>query len=89
MTDLWDAFNDAQSMIEEIEPQDEEAHMQQRNTFEDKYFSITVELETLISNKEEGMLCFQSSRHSNVAQASLHFREGTPATQGVIYQMGI
>lgn len=52
---VWDTFNETQSAIEELEPEDENeaSHHEERNIFESRYFSVTVDLETLIDNKTE------------------------------------
>ncbi|XP_071642775.1 uncharacterized protein [Temnothorax longispinosus] len=51
----WKGFDDVQSKIEEIELEDvdQEDHQEERTQFENKYFSIVVDLETLIEEKNE------------------------------------
>jgi len=53
VSDLWQAFNEAQSAIEELEPEEvnEPIHLEERDTFENRYFAVTVQLETLIDRK--------------------------------------
>ncbi|XP_071576231.1 uncharacterized protein [Temnothorax nylanderi] len=53
--DNWKAFDDIQSKIEEIELEDvnQEGHQEERTQFKNKYFSIVVDLETLIEEKQE------------------------------------
>lgn len=50
--ETWDVFNELQSAIEEIEtsPEDEPRHSEERRCFEEKYFAIASELESLIES---------------------------------------
>lgn len=73
--ETWDSFNVTQSAIEDIEddPENEEDHEQERNSFEEKYFHIASELETLIESK-------LAAQRPGLDQLSHDLREGTPAT---------
>ncbi|XP_036148371.1 uncharacterized protein LOC105833274 [Monomorium pharaonis] len=54
-TESWQAFNDIQSSIEEIEISEDhqESHQEERMIFETRYCSIVVKLETLIEEKQD------------------------------------
>lgn len=72
-SELWTTFDNNQTLIEELEPEDITEHGEERAEFENKYFSITADLETIIESKVEGPNPFQMPRG---------MRENTPATQG-------
>ncbi|XP_018368526.1 PREDICTED: uncharacterized protein LOC108764680 [Trachymyrmex cornetzi] len=78
VNETWDAFNDVQSAIEEIEitSDNTDSHDEERRAFEEKYFAIASGLEALI----EARLGLGSI--VNLNQNSRREREGTPATLG-------
>lgn len=73
--ETWDSFNVTQSAIEDIEddPENAEGHERERNLFEEKYFHIASELETLIDRK-------LAAQTPGLNQIPRELREGTPAT---------
>jgi len=74
--ETWDIFNGIQETIEEIEmsPDDAARHDEERCCFEDKYFAILFELESLIESKLSTIL------GASLSQVSRHIREGTLVT---------
>lgn len=74
---LWDNFNEAQSGIEAIESSDEfeQVHQNERESFEARYFEITIDLETLIERKEQETRGNLAQHESN----SQPLRDGTPS----------
>jgi len=82
-SELWGSFNEAQSAIEELEPEEanEPTHLLERDTFESRYFAVTVELETLIERKSAAERAAHASRQINITANTSSYREGTPASQ--------
>lgn len=50
-TESWEQFNAVQMEIEEIETDTPDKHEEEREEFENRYFSITSSLEAMIENK--------------------------------------
>lgn len=77
-SELWEIFDATQAGIEEleIEPDSVAHHEEERVLFEERYFSITSDLDMMIEGKLEAM------RSANPNQRPREFREGTPSTQG-------
>lgn len=73
----WDGF-DIQAAIEDLEvnPDDVTGHNEERRSFEEKYFSITSDLETLIERK------VGAPHMLSVNQVPRNLLEGTPTMQG-------
>ncbi|XP_024868252.1 uncharacterized protein LOC112452345 [Temnothorax curvispinosus] len=78
--ETWDNFDRIQTEIEEIQvsPDDARNHDEEKRSFEERYFAITSELETMIESK-------MGSAAHNLNQVPRNLREGTPATQGSIF----
>lgn len=73
----WNDFNAAQAAIEELEDgtEQERNHEEKRNTFEEKYFQIASEFETLIEHKSEAQM-------PNVHHVPQNLREDALAIHG-------
>ncbi|XP_067205356.1 uncharacterized protein [Linepithema humile] len=91
VSDLWEAFNDVQSAIEELETEEanEPIHHEERGEFERRYFAVTVQLETLIDTKIAVARPPHSSRQSDNTISVQNLREGTPIYQGRSYKQWI
>ncbi|XP_018394542.1 PREDICTED: uncharacterized protein LOC108773280 [Cyphomyrmex costatus] len=74
--ETWGNFSSVQAAIEEIEnaPEHVDNHNEERNIFEDRYFSIAAGLETLIERK-------LTAQSPNLAQVTRGSRGGTPFAQ--------
>lgn len=82
VSELWGSFNEAQSAIEELEPEEanEPIYLVERDMFESRYFAVTVELETLIERKSVAERAAQAFRQINITANTSSYREGTPAS---------
>lgn len=81
VSELWGSFNEAQSAIEELESEEanEPTHLLERDTFESRYFAVTVE--TLIERKSAAERAAHASRQINTTANTSSYRESTPASQ--------
>lgn len=84
VSELWESFNETQSAIEELEPEEANELMihlleRERETFENRYFTVTVKLETLIERKSAVERAAHASRQTNITANTSSYRE--PASQ--------